>query len=190
MTREEFIEQYCTLCGTQRCYGEEYCGKYQQEVLKKIEYSHEDSNLSVRQKNQEKTSKRGRFTDEQIIACLNQCEGTSFLVADLVDNGKSEKVSLARIIEILNNQQTIIETLQDNNEHLAVLLNEAKAEATKEVLDLVPPSMIAESVRFDSPYGIYHSLASVHSIEEATELSQKYEKLCKLREQIFGSPTK
>ena len=32
MTHEEFIEQECRLCGTQRCYGEEYCGKYQKMV--------------------------------------------------------------------------------------------------------------------------------------------------------------
>ncbi len=33
MTHEEFLEQYCTMCGTQRCYGEEYCGLYQRYVL-------------------------------------------------------------------------------------------------------------------------------------------------------------
>ena len=33
MTHEEFIEQHCTLCGSQRCYGEEYCGLYQRYVL-------------------------------------------------------------------------------------------------------------------------------------------------------------
>ena len=33
MTKEEFIEQECRLCGTQRCYGEEYCGKYQRMVI-------------------------------------------------------------------------------------------------------------------------------------------------------------
>ena len=32
MTHEEFIEQECRLCGTQRCYGEAYCGKYQKMV--------------------------------------------------------------------------------------------------------------------------------------------------------------
>ena len=32
MTHEEFIEQECRLCGSQRCYGEEYCGKYQKMV--------------------------------------------------------------------------------------------------------------------------------------------------------------
>ncbi len=37
MTKEEFIEQECTLCGTQRCYGEEYCGKYQRMVLEEPE---------------------------------------------------------------------------------------------------------------------------------------------------------
>lgn len=33
MTKEEFVKEYCTLCGTQRCYGEEYCGKYRELVL-------------------------------------------------------------------------------------------------------------------------------------------------------------
>lgn len=32
MTHDEFIEQECRLCGSQRCYGEEYCGKYQKMV--------------------------------------------------------------------------------------------------------------------------------------------------------------
>ena len=33
MTHEEFIEQHCRLCGTQRCYGEEYCAEYQEKVM-------------------------------------------------------------------------------------------------------------------------------------------------------------
>ena len=33
MTREEFIELHCKMCGTQRCYGEEYCGLYKRYVL-------------------------------------------------------------------------------------------------------------------------------------------------------------
>ena len=32
MTREEFIEQKCKYCGSQRCYGEEYCDEYQRKV--------------------------------------------------------------------------------------------------------------------------------------------------------------
>ena len=28
----EFIEQKCHYCGTQRCYGEEYCGEFQRKV--------------------------------------------------------------------------------------------------------------------------------------------------------------
>ena len=35
MTKEEFIEQECKMCGTQRCYGEECCGKYQKMVVAK-----------------------------------------------------------------------------------------------------------------------------------------------------------
>jgi hypothetical protein len=33
MTREEFIEKHCRLCGSQRCYGEEYCAEYQEKVM-------------------------------------------------------------------------------------------------------------------------------------------------------------
>ena len=43
MTREEFIEQKCQYCGSQRCYGEEYCDEYQRKVLKKMEYTHPDA---------------------------------------------------------------------------------------------------------------------------------------------------
>ena len=34
MTDKEFEEQYCHNCGTQRCYGVEYCGLYQRFVLR------------------------------------------------------------------------------------------------------------------------------------------------------------
>ena len=33
MTHKDFLDQYCTMCGTQRCYGEDYCGLYQRYVL-------------------------------------------------------------------------------------------------------------------------------------------------------------
>ena len=33
MTYEEFVEKECHLCGSQRCYGVDYCGKYKTEVL-------------------------------------------------------------------------------------------------------------------------------------------------------------
>ena len=33
MTHDEFVEKECRLCGTQRCYGVDYCGKYKTEVL-------------------------------------------------------------------------------------------------------------------------------------------------------------
>ena len=33
MTHDEFVEKECRLCGTQRCYGVDYCGKYKKEVL-------------------------------------------------------------------------------------------------------------------------------------------------------------
>lgn len=33
MMHDEFIEKECRLCGSQRCYGVDYCGKYKKEVL-------------------------------------------------------------------------------------------------------------------------------------------------------------
>ena len=33
ITHDEFVEKECYLCGTQRCYGIDYCGKYKTEVL-------------------------------------------------------------------------------------------------------------------------------------------------------------
>lgn len=33
MTHEEFLDQLCRTCGSQRCYGEEYCGLYKRYVL-------------------------------------------------------------------------------------------------------------------------------------------------------------
>lgn len=78
-----------------------------------------------------------RFTDEQIIRCLNECIDTEFVIADLVDDGDTETVTLDRIIRILNSQQQEIETLRDNNEHLAVILEEAKIEAKKELVEKV-----------------------------------------------------
>ena len=33
MTHDEFVENECHLCGSQRCYGVDYCGKYKKEVL-------------------------------------------------------------------------------------------------------------------------------------------------------------
>lgn len=33
MTHDEFVEKECHLCGSQRCYGVDYCGKYKTEVL-------------------------------------------------------------------------------------------------------------------------------------------------------------
>lgn len=33
MTHDEFVEKECHLCGSQRCYGVDYCGKYKKEVL-------------------------------------------------------------------------------------------------------------------------------------------------------------
>lgn len=33
MTHDEFVEKECHSCGSQRCYGVDYCGKYKEEVL-------------------------------------------------------------------------------------------------------------------------------------------------------------
>ena len=55
-----------------------------------------------------------------------------------------------------------------------------QVEIEKEILDLVPEKMIAETVRFDSAYGVSQVLGV--SIEEAEELKAKYNKLKKLRD--------
>ena len=78
-----------------------------------------------------------RFTNEQIIRCLNECHDTEFVVADLIDGGDSEAVTLDRIIAILNSQKQEIENLRGNNEHLAVVLEETKAEAKKEFVEKI-----------------------------------------------------
>ena len=33
MTHNEFVEKECHYCGSQRCYGVDYCAKYKKEVL-------------------------------------------------------------------------------------------------------------------------------------------------------------
>ena len=78
-----------------------------------------------------------KFADEQIIRCLNECIDTRFVVADLVDNGDTEAVTLDRIIEILNSQRQEIEALRNNIEQSAVILEEVKAEAKKELIEKV-----------------------------------------------------
>ena len=78
-----------------------------------------------------------KFTNEQIIRCLNECHDTEFVVADLVDNGDTETVTFDRIVAILNSQQQEIETLRDNNEHLVVILEETKAETKKEFIEKI-----------------------------------------------------
>lgn len=78
-----------------------------------------------------------KFSDEQIIRCLNECIDTRFVVADLVDNGDVETVTLDRIIAILNSQQQEIEELRNNIEQPAVILEEVKAESKKELVEKV-----------------------------------------------------
>lgn len=46
-----------------------------------------------------------KFTDEQIIRCLNECYGKEHVVAHIVDHGEEETVTLGRIVEIINRQR-------------------------------------------------------------------------------------
>ena len=86
MTREEFIEQECKMCGTQRCYGEEYCGEYQRKVLKKMEYSHPEASVTVKTKIIDSDEE---FNDKALIRTLRyqleqkekQLEQTEVVVA-------------------------------------------------------------------------------------------------------------
>lgn len=58
--------------------------------------------------------------------------------------------------------------------------------AIRSVLDLIPDQMIAETVRFDSPYGILRTLPGVHTMQEAEEIKNKYKKLQELRQKYCG----
>lgn len=60
-----------------------------------------------------------KFTDEQIIRCLNQCKGTDFTVAHLVDGGEDAMIPLQRLIDIINRQKAQIEQLQKNCQAVA-----------------------------------------------------------------------
>ena len=56
-----------------------------------------------------------------------------------------------------------------------------QVEVEKEILDLVPEKMIAETVRFDSPYGVSQVFGV--SMEESEELKAKYGKLRELKKE-------
>lgn len=58
-----------------------------------------------------------KFTDEQIIRCLNECYGKENVVAHIVDQGEDELVSLGRILEIINSQKEEIEMLKKAREN-------------------------------------------------------------------------
>lgn len=49
-----------------------------------------------------------KFTDDQIIRCLNECDGKENVVAHIVDQGEDELVSLGRILEIINRQKAAL----------------------------------------------------------------------------------
>ena len=52
-----------------------------------------------------------KFTDDQIIRCLNECDGKENVVAHIVDQGEDELVTLGRLLEIINRQKAEIERL-------------------------------------------------------------------------------
>ena len=53
-----------------------------------------------------------KFTDEQIIRCLNECDGKEYIVAHIVDQGKETFVTLGRILEIINRQKARIDDFE------------------------------------------------------------------------------
>lgn len=54
-----------------------------------------------------------KFTDEQIIRCLNECYGKEYIVAHIVDRGEEAFVSLAMILDIINRQKAEIEAKEE-----------------------------------------------------------------------------
>jgi hypothetical protein len=77
-----------------------------------------------------------KFTDEEIILAHRCCTdiGMGCLDCPFGNNENAEGcASLDKLVlDLINRQKAEIETLKDNNEHLAVFLAEAKAEAVKE----------------------------------------------------------
>lgn len=60
-----------------------------------------------------------KFTDDQIIRCLNECDGKENVVAHIVDQGEDELVTFGMLLEIINRQKAEIERLQKHNTEFA-----------------------------------------------------------------------
>ena len=73
-----------------------------------------------------------KFTDEQIIRCLNECYGKEYIVARIVDRGEEAFASLALIIDIINRQKAEIESLNAVHADMTESLRLA-AEANKDM---------------------------------------------------------
>lgn len=58
-----------------------------------------------------------------------------------------------------------------------------QSDTVKEILELIPEKMFAETIRFDSAYGISKMLHI--SMEEAENIKQKYNKLQELKERYI-----
>lgn len=73
------------------------------------------------------------FTDDKIIKALECCEkGCACTSCPLEDDYSPCSSSMAHLaLSLINKQNAEIETLKDNNEHLAVILEETKAEVER-----------------------------------------------------------
>lgn len=81
-----------------------------------------------------------KFTDEEIIKALELCIQNTFCES-CEYREKTDKSDICPIrtdaLNLINKQNAEIETLKDNNEHLAVILEETKAEVEKLQNELV-----------------------------------------------------
>ena len=66
-----------------------------------------------------------KFTDDQIIRCLNECDGKENVVAHIVYQGEDELVTFGRILEIINRQKAEIERLESGELREAMTFNSA-----------------------------------------------------------------
>ena len=81
-----------------------------------------------------------KFTDDQIIRCLNECDGKENVVAHIVDQGEDELVTLGRILEIINRQKAEIEALTnavDNSTKEFLSLHDAYQDQKAEIERLI-----------------------------------------------------
>ena len=83
-----------------------------------------------------------KFTDEQIIRCLDECYGKETAVAHIVDQGEDELVTLGRILEIINRQKEEIERQEKGELREAMTFNSTTisrcvASAIKEFADRI-----------------------------------------------------